>query len=126
MIQNSDIKVRLTLQDSEANPYVINDLNDYEVYVYNKPTGENKKLLATYRKDDTGAYAIDVYDSANGKIDIVINRQLTRFIPDGKLYAEVRVQLNAGSEFINSLQNAGANGVLIDTMVSSANPNSLK
>ena len=126
MIQNSDIKVRLTLQDATATPYVINDLNDYEVYIYNKPTGENKKLLATYRKDDTGAYAIDVYSSATGKIDIVINRQLTRGLPDGKLYAEVRVQLNAGAEFIGSLQNTGANGILIDTMVASANPNTLK
>lgn len=126
MIQNNDIKVRLTLQDSTPTPYVISNLNDYEVYIYNKPTGENKKLLATYRKNDTGAFAIITYDDINGKIDIVINRQLTRGIIDGKLYAEVRVQLNAGSEFISSLQNIGANGILIDTLYTSANPNSLK
>jgi hypothetical protein len=123
MIQNSDIKVRLTLKDGSGAAYVINSLNAYEVYVYYLD-GNEKKLLNTYKNTSTGPYAITVNDSANGKIDIVLNRQMTKKAPEGKLYAEVRVRLSVGSEFISSKQNLGS-FVEIDTLSTTANPSSL-
>lgn len=123
MIQNSDIKVRLTLTDG-TNPYTISALNAYEVYAYHVYNGV-KTLFATYKNTNTGIYGIVVNDSANGKIDIVLNREKTRTLAEGKIYLEVRVQLSVGSEFIASKQNVGATGIEIDTNYISANPNSL-
>lgn len=124
MVQNNDIKVRATLTDG-TNPYVISALNNYELYVYSV-SGNNKKLLASYKKSNTGIYSILVFNDALGKIDIVINRQLTRYLPNGtSLYLESRVRVTAGSEFISSIQNIGSNGILITTLNSSANPDSL-
>jgi hypothetical protein len=123
MIQNSDIKVRLTLNDSAGSPYVIAALNAYEVYIYRENKGE-KELLKTYKNTNTGPYAITVYNSAAGKIDIVLNRELTKSAPAGKLYAEVRIRLVAGSEFISSRQNLGGYSE-IDTLTTTANSSSL-
>ena len=124
MVQNNDIKVRATLTDG-TNPYTISALNNYELYVYSVFIND-KKLIATYKMGNTGVYGITIFDDVNGKVDFVINREMTRKLPDGtKLYLETRVQITAGSEFISSLQNLGANGVLIDTIISSANSSSL-
>lgn len=123
MVQNNDIKVRLTLTDG-TNPYTINSLDDYEVYIYNL-SGKDKNPIATYKKGNTGKYGITVNDSANGKIDIVIHRQDTKNATAGKLYAEVRVRLTAGSEFIASKQNVGSTGVEITDLLTSANKTSL-
>ena len=123
MVQNNDIKVRLTLTDG-TNAYTISALSDYEVYLYSL-LGKDKTLLGTYKKSNTGVYGIDVYDDAAGQIDIVVNREMTRNAPTGKLYAEVRIRISAGSEFISSLQNLGSTGVEIDTILASANTKSL-
>lgn len=123
MVQNNDIKVRLTLTDG-TNPYTINSLDDYEVYVYNL-SGKDKILLATYKKGNTGMYGITVYDSVTGKIDIVIHRQDTKNASTGKIYAEVRVRLTAGAEFIASKQNVGSTGIEITDLLLSANKTSL-
>lgn len=123
MVQNNDIKVRLTLTDG-TNAYAISALNDYEVYLYNL-TGKDKTLLATYKKSNTGVYGIAVYDDAAGQIDIVINREVTKNAPSGKLYAEVRIRISAGSEFISSYQNLGSTGVEIDTLLATANKNTM-
>ena len=124
MVQNNDIKVRATLTDG-TNPYTITALSDYELYVYYYLAGI-KKLVSTYKKGNTGVYGITVFDDVNGKVDFIVNRQQTRKLPDGtKLYLETRVRITGGSEFISSLQNLGANEVLITTLSSSANPDSL-
>lgn len=123
MVQNSDIKVRLTITDG-TNPYVISALNDYEVYTY-VLNGKEKTLIATYKKSNTGKYGISVYDSITGKIDIVIHRQDTKNSPAGKLYAEVRIRLTTDSAYVSSVQNLGATGIEIGTVETTANKNSL-
>lgn len=120
MIQNDDIKVRVTVKDSAGSPLTISALNALEIYLYVLSNGL-KELKATYAKGNTGLYAITTFDDANGIVDIVINRQLTRTLPDGKLFLETKVRLSAGSEFISSLQNVGSIGVEIDTVEMTAN-----
>jgi hypothetical protein len=126
MIQNDDIKVRVTISDSAGVPLTISALNAVEIYLYtiNQNTGA-KEIKATYRNTGTGLYEITTFDDANGIVEFVINRQLTRTLPDGKLYLETKVRLSAGSEFISSVQNIGAKGVEIDTIEMTANKNTL-
>lgn len=124
MIQNDDIKVELTIRDSAGTPLTISALNALEVYLYTLVKGV-KELKATYRNGNTGLYGMTITDDAGGVVEIVINRQLTRGLPDGKLYLETKVQLNAGSEFISSLQNVGSAGIEIDTIEMTANKNTL-
>ena len=124
MIQNDDIKIELTIRDSAGTPLTISALNALEVYLYTLVKGV-KELKATYRNGNTGLYGMEVTDDAGGVVEIVINRQLTRALPDGKLYLETKVQLNAGSEFISSLQNVGSPGIEIDTIEMTANKNTL-
>lgn len=123
MVQNSDIKVRLTLTDG-TNPYVISALNDYEVYTY-VLNGKDKTLIATYKKSNTGKYGIDVYDPLTGKIDIIVHRQDTKNAPSGKIYAEVRIRITADSAYVSSVQNLGATGIEIGTIETTANKNTL-
>lgn len=123
MVQNSDIKVRLTITDG-TNPYVISALDDYEVYTY-VLNGKDKTLIATYKKGNTGKYGISIYDDATGKIDIIIHRQDTKNSPSGKLYAEVRIRVTANSAYVSSVQNLGATGIEIGTIELTANKNSL-
>lgn len=123
IVQNSDISIRLTITDGTT-AYVINDLDDYEVYLYTL-LGKEKTLIATYKKSNTGKYGIDVYDSATGKIDLVIHRQDTKNAQVGKLYAEVRIRLTADADFVSSVQNLGETGIEVGTILKSAAPNSL-
>jgi hypothetical protein len=119
MVQNSDISIRLTITDGTT-AYVINDLDDYEIYLYTL-VGKEKNLIANYKKSNAGKYGISVFDSASGKIDIVIHRQDTKDI-DGKLYAEVRIRVKVTSDFVSGVQNLGETGIEIDTVLKSAAP----
>lgn len=124
MIQNDDIQARITITDSASVAIVISSLNALEIYLYELVKGE-KALRATYKKGNTGLYKITTYDDANGIVDIIINRQMTRTLTTGKLYLETKAQFNASSDFISSLQNVGAAGVEIDLVEKTANANTL-
>lgn len=124
MVQNNDIQVRITIKDEAGVAYNISALNACEVYAY-RLSGNEKVLIATYKISNTGLYDITVIDAANGIIEIILNREKTRTIPDGKVYLETRIRITATSAFISSLQNLGATGIEIDTNATSANPNSL-
>jgi len=124
MIQNDDIQARVTITDNSGNPIVISSLNALEIYIYELIKGE-KSLKATYKKGNAGLYKITTYDDANGVVDIIINRQMTRTLTTGKLYLETKAQFNATSDFISSLQNIGSTGVEIDLVEKTANANSL-
>lgn len=76
-------------------------------------------------KSNTGIYGITTITDASGIVEIVINREKTRDIPNQKLYLETRIRLTASSAFINSLQNLGVNETEIDLNKTSANPDSL-
>lgn len=123
IVQNSDVKLILTLIDENGDAYVIDNLNNYEVYVYylNVIT---KTLCGTFKKANTGPFSINIEDSATGKISIVINRQTLRGV-SGKLFAEVKIRVTADSDFIDSVQNLGTTANLIGTVVKSANNESL-
>lgn len=122
-VQNNDIAVRFTITDG-TDPYVINNLNDYSIYLYYL-LGKDKVLIATYNKNEAGKYGIDVYDSANGKVDIVIHRQDTKKVPAGKIYAEIRIRTTADSDYVSSVQNTGVTGVEIGDLDTTANKNNL-
>lgn len=124
MNQNNDIQLRVTITDEDSTPFVISSLNALEIYLY-RIDNLKKILVATYKKSDTGIYGISTINDTLGVVEIIINREKTRTLPAGKLYLETRIQLTAGSEFIDSLQNLGASGIEIDINETSANPNSL-
>ena len=75
MIQNADISVVLTLQDSASTAIDPTTISDYEFYVYRLYAGE-KVLLATYKKSNTGLYGV-AYDAILDTYTIIINRELT-------------------------------------------------
>lgn len=122
MIQNDDIKVRFTIKVNGATA-VISSISDYQIYIYSN-TGSEKKLLMTCKKSDTGITKITVDDDAAGKVTVVIPRSLTK-LQKGKIYAEVKVQLTATSDYINGKANTGVNDLFIEEIKSSSNPNAL-
>ena len=119
MIQNDDIQVRITITDENGDPVVISSLNALEIYVYEIVKGE-KVLKATFQKGNAGLYKIITYDDANGIVDIILNRQLTRNVTSDKIYLETKAQFNATSDFISSKQNIGAPGLEIDLVEKTA------
>lgn len=124
MIGNDDIQVQVTIKDGVGVALTISALNAVEIYIYVMVKGV-KTLKATYKKGNTGYYGIATINDADGIVEIILNRQLTRGLPDGKVYLETKVQLSASSSFISSLQNLGAPGVEIDTNQMTANNNTL-
>jgi hypothetical protein len=124
MIGNDDIQVQVTIKDQAGVPLTISALNAVEVYIYIMVKG-SKTLKATYKKGNSGYYGITTVNDSGGIIEIILNRQLTRGLPEGKIYLETKVQLSASSSFISSLQNVGAPGVEIDTNEMTANNNTL-
>lgn len=124
MVQNNDIQLRVTITDEDGVAFTISTLNALEFYVY-RLENNAKVLIATYKKSNTGIYGITTITDGSGIVEIILNREKTRSLPNQKLYLETRVRITAGSEFINSLQNLGINGTEIDTNQTSANPDSL-
>lgn len=124
MVQNNDIQLRVTIKDEDGVAFTISALNALEFYVY-RLENNKKILIATYKKSNTGIYGITTITDASGIVEIVINREKTRDIPNQKLYLETRIRLTASSAFINSLQNLGVNETEIDLNKTSANPDSL-
>jgi hypothetical protein len=124
MVQNNDIQVRITLKDEDGVAFTISALNALEFYAYRLDNNQ-KVLIATYKKSNTGVYGITTITDGSGIVEIILNREKTRNLPNGIVYLETRIQLSASSEFISSLQNLGVNGTQIDTTTTSANPNSL-
>lgn len=124
MVQNNDIQLRFTLVDIANTAYIIDNLANVEIYVYQLDKFNNKLLKATFKKSNTGIYNIAVADSANGVVSFIINRELSRQFSVGKVYAEVRIGITGGS-WIASRQNTGLTGNEIFEVYSTANPNSL-
>ncbi len=124
MIQNNDIQLRITLTDEDGVAFTISALNALEFYVY-RLENNKKVLISTHKKSNTGIYGITTITDGSGIVEIILNREKTRQIPNQKLYLETRIQLTATSAFINSLQNLGVNGTEIDLSETSANPDSL-
>jgi hypothetical protein len=122
MVQNSDILVRLTLTDSDGVAIDPTTINDYEFYVY-RQVGNDKVLLATYKKSNTGLYGI-AYDPVGDVYDIIINRELTSIIPNGKIYIEVLMQL-VDATYKDGFKNVSSTHNLITTIAGSAAPESL-
>ena len=125
IIQNTDLQIDFTLTDDVGTPYVIADLNAYEVYLYNIKANV-KKLVYTYKNTNAGISGITVVDSPNGIIEIILNREVTNQLPDGDIYAEVKIRLTANSEYVSSFKNLGVNGIKIGTIDSSVNQKSLQ
>lgn len=120
MIQGEDIQIRLTITDGTS-PIQPSTLNAYSVVVYYLASG-TKTILATYKNTNVGLFDIVVYDDALGKIDIILNRNITARFPEGEIYAEVFIQESASSEFINALANSGVNQILLLSISRAANP----
>lgn len=123
-IQGEDIKVRLTLTDGTS-PILPSTLNAYSVSVYYIDAFGDKQNLATYKSSNTGLYDIVVFSDADGEIDIIINRELTKTITSGKLYAEVFTKATATSEYIASFSVNGVNAIFICDFYTSANSSAL-
>jgi hypothetical protein len=123
-IQGEDIQVRLTLTDGTS-PIAPSTLDAYSVSVYYLNEFNDKINLATYKSSNTGLYDIVVFSDVNGEIDIIINRELTKTITSGKLYAEVFTRTTATSEFISSKSINGVNAVFICDFYTSSNSSAL-
>lgn len=131
--ENDDIKIGILIyaveRDSAGNiisktTIPISSIHDYEVYVYTNCSGV-LKLLATYKKSNTGDYAIGVPGSPNNKITIVINRRLTASAGPVEFHIETKLQFVEGADFIDGKANRSyqTNVVKINK---SANKNSLR
>lgn len=123
MLPNTDNKYRFKIT-SNGVALPINSINDYHVYIYSL-SGNDKILLAVYKKNNTGQFAIGIDVTLSNAITIVVSRELTRGLVTGSIYAEVMVRLTATSDFVNSVMNNGTTGIVIDKVEVSANPNGM-
>lgn len=123
-IQGEDIQVRLTLTDGTS-AIAPSTLDAYSVNVYYLDSFGVKQNLATYKSTNTGLYDIVVFSDALGKIDIIINRELTKTITGSKLYAEVFIKETASSEFILSKSVNGTSSIFICDFYTSANSSAI-
>lgn len=122
MVQNSDITLTLTLKTSAGVNIDPTDINDYEFFIYYL-NGNDKALLATYKKSNSGLYGI-TYDAIADTYTIIINRELTAIMPSKTIYIESLVQL-IDATGIGGFKNISSTANLVTTMVSSANPKQL-
>lgn len=120
MIQGEDIQVRFTLTSGGV-AIQPSTLDAYSVNVYYLDAFGVKVNLATYKSTNTGLYDIVVFNNTLGKIDIIINRELTRTITGNKIYAEVFIRATASSEFILSKSVNGQSSIFICDFFTSAN-----
>jgi hypothetical protein len=128
IVENDDAKVYLEIEcEDTAGNYIampISSLHDYQVYLY-AVVGFKKKLLFTYGKNLTGKNAISVSGTPNNEISVVINRELTRLEGAVRYFLELKVQVDATSDFINSKANSGVNEIDLFPVKSSANKTGL-
>lgn len=123
-LQGEDIQVRLTLTDGTS-AIPPSTLDAYSVNVYYLDAFGVKQNLATYKSTNTGLYDIVVFSDALGKIDIIINRELTKTITGSKLYAEVFIKETASSEFILSKSVNGTSAIFLCDFVLSSNSSAI-
>ena len=123
MIQSEDIKIRLTLTDGTS-AILPSSLDSYSVVVYYIASGK-KTVIATFSSEESGLYGITVYDNAAGKIDVVLNRDVTAKIPPSKVYAEVFIKETASAEYISNLAKNGASDIHLFDIEAAAKTNSI-
>jgi len=86
-------------------------------------SGNDKILLATYKKSNTGLYGI-TYDAVGDTYTIIINRELTSITPNGKIYIETLFQL-VDASFIDGVRSFSSTHNFITTLSTSASPESM-
>lgn len=119
VMQGNDVAMRtFNIQDSNGSNILIANINDYNIYVYSLDNGEKKNKLIFRKTPGTGEKQIIVVDTTT--IGFVVDRNYTKTAKPGKLYAEIEVQISAGSAYISSLQNSGYDGYAICEIVQSA------
>lgn len=102
----------------------ISSFSDYHVYVYQIENNKHK-VVAVYKKTPgagTTEKQINLIDTET--IGFVVGRDITKSIT-GDLYAEIRTQMAAGSEFESSLKNAGAKAFHVAKILESTKPKEL-
>jgi len=116
--QGVDITQRtFVVNDSNGDPIAVASMNDYAINVYQVVNGR-KVHRQSYTKNGTGENDTQVVDSTT--IGFIVTRNHTRAMLPGLLYAEIRVQLTAASDYISSLQNNGAVGYEVAEIVESS------
>lgn len=124
MIQGTDIKVRFTITDG-TNAIPPSTLDAYAINIYYFNEFGDKVNVATYKSTNTTFYDIVVYNDATGKVDIVINRELTKTIKKGIVYGEVFIKETSTSEFIAAKSVNGVSSINLFTMETSSNVEAL-
>ncbi len=124
IVQNTDTVIRITLKDSTGTAIDISTLSADEVYLY-QIVNNVKVKVAYFKSSNTGIYDVIVNDAPNGKIDVILNREVSINTPPGTVYAETRIRQTATSTFISSVENLGVNGIEVGEIVSTANATSL-
>ncbi|MFN8317139.1 MAG: hypothetical protein U0T32_11900 [Chitinophagales bacterium] len=128
IVENDDVKVFLEIEceDSAGNyvPMPVSSLHDYQVYLY-AVSGFKKKLLFTYGKSLSGKNAIQVSGTPNNEVSVVVNRELTRLQGAVRYFLELKVQVDATSDFIDSKANSGVTEIDLFPVKSSANKTGL-
>lgn len=128
LIEGTDGKVYLEVEAKnelgEWVPVPINSLFNYEIYLY-KVSGFKKTLLRTYGKDLTGTFAIGVPDATKNVLTIVIDRVVTSDNGPVKYFIELRVQVSASNDYIESKANSGVTEIDLFPVKSSANKTGL-
>jgi len=97
----------------------ISSFSDYHIYLYQINNGKHKEVAVYKKTPGTGEYPINAIDT--NTIGFVVGRAITKTIT-GDLYAEIRTQATAGSEFESSLKNAGAKAFHVARILESTRP----
>lgn len=123
ILQGNDVPERTFKIKDGGVVQLIADYADYHIYIYQEKNGKHSEVAVFKKTPGAGEYQIRVVDV--NTIGFVVGRAITKTVT-GDLYAEIRTQRTAGSQFESSLINAGAKAFHVATIKESTRPKLLQ
>jgi hypothetical protein len=113
-LKGTDIAVLLRLK-SEGVVLQPSNLADYVVLLYAEIQGQ-KRLKYSFGVED-----ITIVDDALGEIKVIVPRSYTSIAPPANHYLEVKIKIDATSDYVDAVASKGVTGIFIGKAVESAN-----
>lgn len=125
ILQGTDVPMgTIKVKDDNGVVIPLASLNDYNVYVY-YIKNDIKTNLFTFKKNPVGNdKPIVVVDSETQ--GFIVDRTMTLKCPPGDLYIESVIKLTATGDYISSLKKTGVDGLILCTIIQSANGNAMQ
>lgn len=103
-------------------PIHIDTIEDIKINVYKRNEQGAKTNVAIFRLEPQGDNGeIEIVDNDTGKVGFVVNREMTKKMKPGKIYAEIEVKLTTTDAYINSLAKLGKDSYEVCEIIENSN-----